>query len=74
MEALNLVSMDRLHSERDDSLVTPLLPFPEPLAEQRQPVLEREELYSLPAGHGLRFRFKIDQLNQYIPNFGFTTE
>ena len=68
IEALNLVSMDRLNSEREDSMITPLLPFPEPLSEKR------EELYTLPAGHGLRFRFKIDQLNQYIPNFGFTTE
>ena len=73
IEALNLVSMDRLNSEREDSMVTPLLPFPEPLSEER-PTVEREELYSLPAGHGLRFRFKIDQLNQYIPSFGFATE
>ena len=75
IEALNLVSMDRLNLERDDSMVTPLLPFPEPLAEKRPTArVAREELYSLPAGHGLRFRFKIDQLNQYIPNFGFMTE
>ena len=75
IEALNLVSMDRLNLERDDSMVTPLLPFPEPLSEERPTAtVAREELYSLPAGHGLRFRFKIGQLNQYIPNFGFMTE
>merc|ERR1711953_881967 len=41
IEALNLVSMDRLNSEREDSMVTPLLPFPEPLSEER-PAVERE--------------------------------
>ena len=67
IDALSLVSMSSLNTEREDSLTTPLLPFPEPLTAE-------QEIYSFPAGHGLRFKFRIDQLNNYIPNFGFRTD
>ena len=67
IDALSLVSMSSLNTEKEDSLTTPLLPFPEPLTAE-------QEVYSFPAGHGLRFKFRIEELNNYIPNFGFRTD
>ena len=67
IDALSLVSMTSLSREQEDDLTTPLLPFPEPLS-------AAEQTYSLPAGHGLRFKFRINELKQYIPNFGFRTD
>ena len=67
IDSLSLVSMSSLNTEKEDSLTTPLLPFPEPLTAE-------QEVYSFPAGHGLRFKFRIEELNNYIPNFGFRTD
>ena len=52
------------------SLVKEQLPDPEPLQHREQPP-GQEELFVLPAGHGLRFKFKIKDLNYYNPDFGF---
>ena len=53
------------------NLVREQLPDPEPLQHREHTPAGQEELFVLPAGHGLRFKFKIKDLNYYNPDFGF---
>ena len=46
------------------------MPEPEPLVGKNK----MEEIFVLPAGHGLRYKFKIEDLNYYNPEFGFMSE
>ena len=69
LEALNLVLEDS-NQEIDQNEVYPTLPEPKPYLQNK----DIEELFILPAGHGLRYKFKIKDLNYYNPDFGFVPE
>merc|ERR1711879_284926 len=64
LEALNLVTEKvEAPSEKAPTLT---LPEAEPLVSRKS-----EDVFVLPAGHGLRFKFKIRDLDFYNPDFGF---
>ena len=65
LEALNLVT-EKIESPSEKALT---LPEAEPLVSR-----ESEDMFVLPAGHGLRFKFKIRDLDFYNPDFGFQSK
>ena len=65
LEALNLVT-EKIESPSEKALT---LPEAEPLVSRKS-----EDMFVLPAGHGLRFKFKIRDLDFYNPDFGFQSK
>ena len=63
LEALNLVT-EKIEAPSEKALH---LPDAEPLVSKNV----EDEFFVLPAGHGLRFKFKIRDLDYYNPVFGF---
>ena len=66
LEALNLVT-EKVEAPSEKAL---RLPDAEPLVSKNV----EDEFFVLPAGHGLRFKFKIRDLDYYNPVFGFQSK
>ena len=66
LEALNLVT-EKIDAPSEKALH---LPDAEPLVSKNV----EDEFFVLPAGHGLRFKFKIRDLDYYNPVFGFQSK
>jgi len=66
LEALNLVT-EKIEAPSEKALH---LPDAEPLVSKNV----EDEFFVLPAGHGLRFKFKIRDLDYYNPVFGFQSK